>query len=126
MTHLDTSFLIRSLVAGSGEDRLLRQWLDAGEHLSASVIAWAQFLCGPVSDETASMATALIEEPEPLDAATAAAAARLFNATGRRRNSLSDCMIAAAAIQAGAQLATSDLNDFRRLVPLGLQLYGPA
>jgi len=29
--HLDTGFLIKSLVRGSAEDRSLRDWLKAGE-----------------------------------------------------------------------------------------------
>lgn len=123
--HLDTSFLIRSLIPGSDEDRSLRQWLTDGTHLGASAVAWAQFLCGPVSAETTSIAAGLIDEPEPLDAAAAAVAAQLFNETGRRRNSLSDCMIAATALQAGAELATTDLADFRRFEALGLRLSSP-
>ena len=47
--HLDTSFLIRGLVHGSAEDRRLRDWLKKGETLGMSVIAWAEFLCGPWS-----------------------------------------------------------------------------
>ena len=126
MIHLDSSFLIRSCFPGSGEDLLLRQWLSAGELLGASAVAWAEFQCGPVSTEAASMAAALIDEPEPLDAAAATVAARLFNETGRRRGSLPDCMIAATAIQADATLATSDITDFRRFEPLGLKLLKPA
>jgi len=122
--HLDSNFLIRASVAGTDESRLLRRWLSDGEHLGTSAVAWAEFLCGPVSDEAASSAATLVGEPEPLDASAATAAARLFNETGRRRGSLSDCMIAASAVQAGAQLATADVADFRRFEPLGLSLVG--
>jgi predicted nucleic acid-binding protein len=120
--HLDSSFLIRAGFAGSAEDAQLRHWLADGEHLGASAVAWAEYLCGPVSVEDASVATTLIDEPEPLDSAAASVAARLFNETGRRRGSLADCMIAATAIQADAELATADLADFRRYEPLGLRL----
>ena len=48
MFHLDTSFLIRALVAGSPQDVALRGWLQSGLPIGASVIAWTEFLCGPL------------------------------------------------------------------------------
>lgn len=126
MIHLDSSFLIRSMIPGSDEDRRLRQWMRAGERLCASTVAWAEFLCGPVGPEGASVVAELLEEPEPFSADAAPVAARLFNETGRRRNSLADCMIAATALQADSDLATTDLADFRRFEPMGLRLARPA
>ena len=124
--HLDTSFLIRAMQPGSDEDRRWRQWVHAGEQLGVSAVAWAELLCGPVSDERSAALAVLLEEPESFNAAAAPVAARLFNQTGRRRSSLPDCMIAATAIQADATLATSDITDFRRFEPLGLKLLKPA
>jgi hypothetical protein len=43
--QLDTSFLIRALVRGSGEDRRLRTWLTDTTPLTISAIAWTEFLC---------------------------------------------------------------------------------
>lgn len=54
--------------------------------------------------------------------ATAELAARLFNATGRRRASTADCFIAAAAIEQDAPLLTADAEDFKGFVSLGLKL----
>ena len=48
MIHLDTSFLIRALAAGTPEDVRIRQWLAAGEALGVSSLAWCEFLCGPL------------------------------------------------------------------------------
>ena len=122
MIHLDTSFLIRALVAGSTEDRALRGWLREGEPLAIAALAWAEFLCGPLSTELLAGMQELLGEPLPFGSVEAANAARLFNQSGRRRGSLLDCMIAATAIEAGAALATSNRADFRRLEPFGLRL----
>jgi hypothetical protein len=43
--HLDTSFLIKSLVRGSAEDRSLRDWLKAGEAVSSTGSSRCPF-CG--------------------------------------------------------------------------------
>ena len=47
MIQLDTCFPIRALNLGSPEDRKLRAWIGAGETLSMSTVAWAEFLCCP-------------------------------------------------------------------------------
>lgn len=122
MTHLDTSFLIRALVRGAPEDAVLREWLRGGTPLGIAALAWAEFLCGPVSSDAIEFAARLLGEPVPFGATEAVLAARLFNETGRKRGTLVDCMIAATAIHAGAALATSNVPDFRRLEPLGLRL----
>jgi predicted nucleic acid-binding protein len=121
--HLDTSFLIRGLVRGSAEDRALRGWLRAGEPLGMSAVAWAELLCGPLDEAQREMAEAIVSERVSFLEADAALAARLFNESGRRRGSLLDCMIAAAALRANAPLATANVSDFRRLEEGGLTLW---
>jgi len=122
IVHLDTSFLIRALSSGSAEDRRLRLWLRDGAVLAVSAICWAEFLCGPVGEEALDLAARLLGQPLPFEAADAAMAAHLFNLAGRRRGSLTDCMLAATAVAAGARLATSDAADFRRFEPAGLAI----
>jgi predicted nucleic acid-binding protein len=52
----------------------------------------------------------------------AAFAADLFNKTGRRRGSRFDCLIAATAIIAQADVATVNQSDFKVFVPHGLKI----
>ena len=122
MIHLDTSFLIRSLVSASPEDEMLRGWLRRGENLAMCTIAWTEFLCGPVSSEEVELAATVVAERRPYEEADAVVAAGLFNTTGRRRGSLADCMIAAVALRHGAPLATSNPQDFRRFEGVGLEV----
>lgn len=122
MIHLDTSFLIRALCPRSPQERQLLTWLDGPEAVSLSTVAWAEFLCGPVSADVTAIARTLLGEPVPLGTAGAERAAQLFNETGRRRGSLLDCLIAATAIEAGARLATENARDFERFTAAGLDL----
>lgn len=109
----------------SAENAALMGWLGDRAVVGLSSIAWAEFLCGPMSAaELEDIATAL-DEPEPFTALDATLAAELFNASGRRRGSLADCMIAATALRAGASLATSNTRDFERFVPHGLVFAKP-
>jgi predicted nucleic acid-binding protein len=87
-----------------------------------SAIAWAEFLCGPISPREIDQAARIIDEPVPFTPAHAVIAAELFNAGGRRRGAFNDCMIAACALRDGATLATSNRKDFERFVSKGLVL----
>jgi predicted nucleic acid-binding protein len=122
--QLDTSFVIRAMVSGTGEDRLLRRWLASHRGVTISAIAWTEFRCGPVAGPVVDLVQRIVGEPLPFSAAEAIIAASLFDRTGRRRGSLIDCMVAATAINAGDSLATSNLADFRRFETLGLELAG--
>ena len=121
MIHLDTSFLIRALVAGSPEAAELRRRLRA-EPINISAIGWSEFLCGPLDAAQEAAAVRLFPSPEPFIAADSRTAAVLYNRAGRRRGSLADCMIAATALRVGAAVATSNVADFRRLAVMGLRI----
>ena len=122
MIHLDTSFLIHALRRGSREDARVREWLMANESLAMSTVAWAEFLCGPVDDAVRAAALVVVERQCPFTAEMANMAAMLFNGAGRRRGSMVDCMIAAAALAEGAAVATSNPGDFNRFASFGLSL----
>lgn len=122
MIHLDTNYLIGAVTPGSLESAPLQVWLSAGEIVNVCSIAWAEFLCGPLSNASAATARAFVPTPEPFLPEDAEIAADLYNATARRKGSLADCMIAAAAIRHNADLATANRSDFKRFVHHGLKL----
>ena len=124
--HLDTNVLIGALVPGSSADQALQRWLLAGDTLAISAIAWSEFLCGSpeqsATPATRSAALQLIGDPVPFEGASAELAAQLFNATGRRRGSLGDCMVAASAMTHHAFLATANVVDFATMREAGLNV----
>lgn len=122
MIHLDTSFLIQALLPNSAAQTKLQTWLEDGEDLGISSIAWSEFLCGPLTLEHEKLARDIIAEPEPFLASDAQRAAELFNGTGRRSRSLADCQIAAVALRCGASIATANASDFSLFRTLGLTL----
>jgi predicted nucleic acid-binding protein len=122
MIHLDTGFLIRALVRNSSEDIKLREWLRSNTQVGMSSIGWAEFLCGPVEKNDIALAGRIVPDRQSFTGQDAAAAARLFNISGRRRGTFVDCMIAAVALGAGASLVTTNPEDFRRLETAGLQI----
>ena len=121
MIHLGTSFLIRMLEPGSPQ-ALFLETADPKEPVVVSTIAWAEFLCGPIEPAEKELALEVVDGHRGLRVERAGIAARLVNESGRRRGSLSDALIAAAAIHDGARLATVNLGDFRRFGAAGLQL----
>ncbi len=125
MIHLDTSVLIHALVPASPADRLLRRWLGGGDRLAISAVAWAEFLCGPIGAIEVEAAAAIVGDIVPFAAADADTTASLFTLGGRRRGSLADCLIAAAALHAGATLATMNGRDFKRFAAAGLVIVEP-
>lgn len=124
MIHLDTSFLIRALIRGTPEDRALRRWIVEGETLAVTAIAWAEFQCGPLHPAELATVAALVDHHRDFTREDAEAAARLFDDSGRRRGSLIDCMIAAAALADDASVATGKPADFERLRPFGVTIAG--
>ena len=123
MIHLDTNILIDIVTAHSPQVSLVRQWLLEGRTLTASAVAWSEFLNGPHShSQKDAVRSVLAGGIRPFDEDQAELASRLFHITGRRRGSHADCMIAAAALAKREVVATRNIKDFQRFVPHGLML----
>ena len=123
MIHLDTNLLIDLVTMGSPHIAVIRQWLEAGEELAVSAIAWSEFLNGPHTKGQKDAMHAILEG-RVLDftAKDAEQASRLFHYTGRKRGSHADCMIAASAMTRNVRVATRNVADFEKFVPHGLLL----
>jgi predicted nucleic acid-binding protein len=126
MIHLDTNYLIGLLVKGSPQALHVDGWLAAGQPLAAGAVAWTEFLNGPVSLLEVSRTEAVLQSRiVPFGRPEAVLAADLFNKTGRRRGSRFDCLIAATAMLAQAEIATVNQSDFNLFTPHGLKLAVP-
>lgn len=111
------------LVEGTAASRVVSEWIGAGDELCTSAVCWYEFASGPVDDAGAALVQAAIAgRVLPFTADHAREAARIWNAVGRHRRMRIDAMVAAAAIVAGAALATSNADDFRAFEGQGLRL----
>jgi predicted nucleic acid-binding protein len=122
VTDLDANFLVVALRGESNAVRSIERWMERGETIAMSAIAWSEFLCGPILVGDLERARTFVSDIEPFTADDAVIAADLFNETGRRQRSHSGCMIAACAVRRRTLLATSNRADFRRFEKFGLRL----
>lgn len=122
MIHLDTNALIAlPLLAGQGH--ALAQRIAEGEPVAASALAWFEYVCGPVEEAEQQLVRAAIGgRILTVDETVAERAATLFNHAGRKRSLRTDSLIAAAAILAGAELASFNSEDFAPFIAQGLSL----
>lgn len=123
--HLDTNALIALADPAGVVVRIVRERVQNGQLPVASAVAWHEFVRGPLlPDELLRVERVIGLRIQPVTRGTAELAARLFNATGRRRASTADCFIAASALESGGELLTADADDFAPFMPLGLKLLG--
>jgi len=120
--HLDASFLIHALVPDSPQAEVLGRWLASGRGVAMSTLAWAEVLCRLPQSNDQDLARRIVREHIPVSLDDATDAARLFKLTGQRAGTLLDCVVAAAAIQAGSPLATAEPQEFQGLRAHGLQM----
>lgn len=123
MIHVDANVLIALSVLLRPQPTEFERRLRKGELVTASAPAWFEFVCGPVIETDLEKAEEFLGgKVVSLAREHADRAAVLFNATGRRRASKTDCLIAAIAITEGADLATFNRADFKRFEAFGLRL----
>jgi predicted nucleic acid-binding protein len=123
MIHLDTNVLIGLAAAETAIVRTIGKWLDDDEKLAVSSVAWFEFRCGPLERDAIELIEQVIAgRIVVFNAEHAERAADLFNSIGRQRATRWDCMIAAAAIESRARLATRNGTDFTRFKAHGLEL----
>ena len=122
--HLDANLLVAASDEKSEFGGVLLKWLEGENRLAASAIAWSEFCNGPVELVRKALVYDLLERTVvDFNREMAELASDLFNATGRRRGSHSDCMIAACAIKTNVPISTLNLQDFERFEPHGLKLH---
>jgi len=123
LLHLDTNALIALADPEGGVVQLVRERVQSGMLPAASAVAWHEFVRGPLMpDELLRVERVIGARIQPVSRSTSELAARLFNATGRRRTSTADCFIAAGAIEQDTELLTADGDDFKLFASLGLKL----
>lgn len=122
MIILDANYLIGAPKPRSPELEEIARWRQGGETIATSAIAWTEFLSGPVTSENIADLRSLLDGGVlEFDEACAVTAARLFNATGRKRSLRVDGMIVATALENDARLATHNLDHFQPFLAHGLK-----
>lgn len=121
--HLDTNALIALSDPSHPLFMRIELRLQEGWTAGTDAVAWHEYVRGPLLEEDRERALLVIENRvSGLSRTVAEKAAEWFNATGRRRTSTADCLIAAACLHENAELVTDNLDDFTAFVPHGLKL----
>ena len=123
--HLDTNALIALSDPSHPLFQRIERRLEEGWTAGTDAVAWHEYVRGPMLAEDRERVLLVIENRvSALTRDIAERAAELFNATGRRRASTADCLIAAACLQADAELVTDHADDFAVFTRHGLKLCG--
>ena len=121
---LDTNVLIALSDPHHDVFNAVEAALRRGALASTCSVAWHEYVRGPLLDKDRSRVLRVVESRViNLARRHAETAANLYNATGRRRGSTADCLIAAVAIDSNAEMVTCNTGDFKLFVPHGLRLF---
>lgn len=124
MIHVDTNLLIASVDPSHEHARVWAQLVMVDETFAASAVAWTEFRSYPISsNQLLALERLLAGGIVAYEHAHADLAGDLFRKAKTKRKNRLDSMIAAAAILAGARLATVDQKDFQPFVSFGLKLH---
>lgn len=128
--HLDNHFMINMSDRQSREARLIRSWQYEGVILTVSALAWTEFKRNDPKHPRTPLHEVLVLDALNGGIASfgekeAEVASQLFNKLNRPRmeneKKRMDCLIAAVAITAGAELASYD-KGFNEFLPHDLRL----
>ena len=121
--HLDTNALIALSDPAHPVFQCIERRLEEGWTAGTDAVAWHEYVRGPMLAEDRERVLLILENRvSALTRDIAERAAKLFNATGRRRASTADCLIAAACVQADAELVTDNASDFAAFTKHGMKL----
>jgi predicted nucleic acid-binding protein len=124
MIHLDTNLLIAAINPGDAHHAMARRLAARDLLFATSAIAWMEFHCYPVPRSVSRSLLGILRGGViPLDQEIASLAGELVRVTQAKRRTRMDTMIAATAIQTGAELASVNPEDFMPFVSFGLKLY---
>jgi predicted nucleic acid-binding protein len=124
MIHLDANLLIGAEDETDEQHPVTRRLLALPGPFACSAVAWMELQSQPAPRALREAIKAILTGGIiPFDEAAASLAGGLFHATGSKRRTRLDTMIAANAILAGAELATSNPDDFQAFIPHGLKLH---
>lgn len=122
MIHFDTNALIY-LPQWARDGHPVVERVAAGEPAAVCALVWYEYCCGPLAEGEAELTHAFLQgRVLSVDEESARLAAKIFNATGRKRQTRTDTLIAACAIRADAEFVTANISDFEQLVEHGLRL----
>lgn len=121
--HLDTDFLVYALSAAGPERRRLLAFLEAGEIVEISSVAWYEFCRGPRTPEQLAAARSFFAADGivPFSEQFAAAAAESFRQLGSPRRRAADIAIGTTAALRGARLISRNARDFAGIPELKVQ-----
>lgn len=103
--------------------RSIESEIRRGSICSTNSVAWHEYVRGPLSDTDHQRTLWILENRiHTLDKDDAEVAALLFNRSGRKRSTTSDCLIAASALRRDLFLVTWNLSDFEPFSAYGLKL----
>lgn len=123
MIHLDSNLLIGAEDEEDAHHHMARKVLSLPGPFACSSVVWMELQSRPKPVTLRLAIEALLTSGiVPFDQNTAELAGELFHRAGSKPSTRLDTMIAATAIQTGAELATVNPDDFAAFVPLGLKL----
>ena len=125
MIHLDSNLLIALIKTTDVHHAAASQIIAGGGPFGCSSIAWMELHSKPVHQRD-SLALKFILNAGifAFEENCAALAGQLYQATGSKRRTRLDAIIAASSILAGAELATVNPEDFAPFLSHGLKLHG--